>query len=482
MPMPIRVQCPLCKSRFELAEFAPHRKVRCPECLELVHAGPVEVSEQAESPADAYAVQETAVRREDDKPPRPSTRRRQDEEEERSRPRRRRSANEAEAGRSGKPSRRMPPQFAMVHLGLLFYSARVVSSLLGFLAEVMGPMLIPVLGLSEGLLLVSWTFDNIIGVVISLLGVTGAVLCCRVPSQSKARPLIFAALAGDALSVALRFLAGFVVMLVALKVGGNATAAAFQLCTVLAWLCSVGALLMFLLFVRGLARYLGEIVPAKEAIAILMQMGSLVFVRLDHHQPVGPFQGQGGRWLPDVCCFGILPPAWHPCLRDPPPDPHLHPDPLHAGRVEARSAGGRGPSLSELPVWAFLPVPVAAFLLLSCLIPPARASHSGRQRGSRPKHEPGERAGGPRGSAREGAGRAATSECPTARHRLPRADCLLAVRGRGPRPSNRGPIGTGQRRQSPRGDPRGRHSRQGPGPVQQVLRRLRVSAGAQFRR
>jgi hypothetical protein len=197
MVVPIRVQCPLCKCQFDLGEFSPDCAVRCPECLAWGAPVPFAAGAEAEAP-NCYAVGDLDVPTENgaNKTVGRSSRR-QEEEDERSRPRRRRLPDEDEG--PVKPKRRMPPQFGMVHLGLWFCSARVVGSMLGILVELMWPMLIPVLGLSEGLIRFVQAFDNIIGVAIALLGATGAVLCCRVPPQSGARPLIFAALAGDTL-------------------------------------------------------------------------------------------------------------------------------------------------------------------------------------------------------------------------------------------------------------------------------------------
>src|SRR5262245_27859793 len=126
--MPARVQCPSCRSRFDLAEHSPRCLVRCPECSRWGYPEP----DEAEAPPDAYVMQGPAPRGKeaDGKAPgRPSRRRRDDDE----------------GGRPGKAGRRMPPQFAMVHLGLWFYSARVVGSLLSILVEVVTPLLVPLL-------------------------------------------------------------------------------------------------------------------------------------------------------------------------------------------------------------------------------------------------------------------------------------------------------------------------------------------------
>lgn len=174
-------------------------------------------------------------------------------------PRRPDEGGAAPPGRKGDKRK----QFARTYLGLGFHYAKVVGTLLNILLGIVAFLL--VLGTKGRLAGALQGLEQVAGLLIALVGVTGSVLCCWVPPRSRARPLILASLAFDGAATLLRFLAA---ALAALAV--SAAASGLEVC---ASLGSFVGLVLFLFFLRRLADYLDEGGLADEAMSIILFLG-----------------------------------------------------------------------------------------------------------------------------------------------------------------------------------------------------------------
>jgi hypothetical protein len=108
-----------------------------------------------------------------------------------------------------------------------------------------------------------------------VLGVVGSLLCCRVPPKFKSRHLIVASLLCDLVPFAVG-LVGAVIWAVARRnplAGGSAMGVIVQLLIVA---CGLAAVVLFMLFLKSLARYLDDYNTADEARRVMIQF--VIFV------------------------------------------------------------------------------------------------------------------------------------------------------------------------------------------------------------
>jgi hypothetical protein len=214
----------------------------------------------------------------EDEPPRPRRRAREyeyEEEDDEERPRRKKKLKRALTQQ----------QMSMTSLGLAFYYADILTVLIGLVIVIGGSFLVGVaaagstagrtpggaagaVGAASVIVLLG---DVAMVFIAPLLGITGGILCCWVPSKTGAKPLIIAsaALSGGALLCPL--LAIIVGAGGALSGLGAGAGAMGMVLILFSPLLSLAGFILFMLFLRQLATYLSEHGAADEAMSIIIQ-------------------------------------------------------------------------------------------------------------------------------------------------------------------------------------------------------------------
>jgi hypothetical protein len=131
----------------------------------------------------------------------------------------------------------------------------------------------------------------------TLLGLGGALLCFWVPKKSRARGLIVFSFALDAGAV-VAVSVGLVLMLV----GGMVGALAGGLLVGLGALATLGACLLFILFVRALAFYLGDKGSGNEGMEILVRWIIMMVLAPFVLSPVAGLAVVSGKSIAGAIC------------------------------------------------------------------------------------------------------------------------------------------------------------------------------------
>jgi hypothetical protein len=192
----------------------------------------------------------------------------------------------------------MRQQMGTTSLGLACHAAMIVTILASLAVAVLGPLVGAALGSVETVLLLA---TAALVFLAPLLGIAGAALCSRVPSETEARPPILLALAVYGCAVVFPALALFRADGEASPVGlaaGGADLGLVLLCPA----CLLAGFLLFLVFLRRLSTFLGQHGAADEAVSImfhflLLSTGTLLdLIVLLHFAPSDA--GAGGATAP----------------------------------------------------------------------------------------------------------------------------------------------------------------------------------------
>jgi hypothetical protein len=160
-----------------------------------------------------------------------------------------------------------------VRLGLGFHYAKLLTILIGILLAMVGLILaaftdMNVVGIGARLVVIAAWLDVSFGAPV--LGLVGSLLCCRVPCQTRGRPLIVTALALETAALAVPIL-----LLVvgdgaaALRADGAGTNARTVALGQVAPVCTLVGFVLFMLFLRRLAFFLEAPGAAEEAVTII---------------------------------------------------------------------------------------------------------------------------------------------------------------------------------------------------------------------
>jgi hypothetical protein len=186
-------------------------------------------------------------------------------------------------------------QLSLTNLGLAFHYARLLVYLIGMATVIAAYLLVLTLGAgmaasraarSEGpgtagagllglVMALALIADIAMVFVAPILGITGSILCCWVPHRTGARPLIMTSLGLDGGALLLPIIGLLVAGTAALRFDPGASAAALVF-FLLSPLCALAGFILFMLFCRRLAGYLGEHGAADEAIAIIINLVVLI--------------------------------------------------------------------------------------------------------------------------------------------------------------------------------------------------------------
>jgi hypothetical protein len=289
--MPINFKCPNGHELVTEDQYAG-RQVRCPHC-QLVLTIPNPVTAIVATPLapaavpipdeidDRHVIEEDEGQdvfieeeREEDRPRR--RRRERDDDEEEVRPRKRKKAVLTRQ------------QFSLTNLGLAFHYANFLCLLVGIVLILLGFLCLIMAGVGAltGAAQDRSAAQTVIGVarvgqflggagtlavlpVSPLLGITGSILCCWVPPRTGARPLIMTSLGLYAGSLLLTLVAFLVAGTVSFRTV-EADSAAALVFTLLGMACSLAGFILFLLFLRRLAFFLGDTSTGDEAMSLLI--------------------------------------------------------------------------------------------------------------------------------------------------------------------------------------------------------------------
>jgi hypothetical protein len=287
--MPIIFKCPNGHELVTEDRYAG-RQVRCPHCqlvltipsppVTAIVAAPLapEAAPIPDEIDDRHVIeddedQEIFIEEEDDRPRRRGRDRDDDEEEERPRKRKKKGLTRQ--------------QFALTNLGLAFHYANFLCLLVGtvlVLIGFLGLLLAGVgfhaagrdraaagamVGLANGGLVLGHIGSFAILPVGPLLGITGSILCCWVPARTGAKPLIATSLGLNAGALVLTLVTFLVAGTISFQTVEAESAAAVVL-SLLALGCSLAGFVLFLLFLRRLAYFLGDTSSGDEAMSLLI--------------------------------------------------------------------------------------------------------------------------------------------------------------------------------------------------------------------
>ena len=207
-------------------------------------------------------------------------------------PRRRRLSPDEEERRKKKLRRRQRRDsraMKLVRLGLGFHATKVLAWLLSMVLFMVMMVMIIMIGVSavaqaaqggrdagaidtaQGVALLFGSVIAILYLIAPILGITGSILCCFVPSKTRARPLIFTSLILDGLPLLLGAMALFLGAL-ATQTGVSSLSRLGTVLTILAFCCNVAALVLFVLFVKSIASFYGDRGTGNEAIHVMLHL------------------------------------------------------------------------------------------------------------------------------------------------------------------------------------------------------------------
>jgi hypothetical protein len=289
--MPINMLCPNGHQLVTEDQYAG-RKVRCPHCQAIVVVPGAAQTAVTAVPARA-------------EPPRPE-RNEIDEgdviadediisdediiEEEGDRPRRRRRREYEDDDYDDRPRKKKKKvgmtrkQMSLTNVGLGFHYARILTILIA-MTVVMVCSIIGVVGGAGAaaggdargaagalaFLGVVSLLSNAVGLFVApALGITGSSLCCFVPGKTGAKPLIIVSLALDGAAFVLPILAIVLSGAAALRGAGAGAGLAALAFILLGFVCQLAGFVLFMLFLRQLARFMDDDGSADEAISIII--------------------------------------------------------------------------------------------------------------------------------------------------------------------------------------------------------------------
>jgi hypothetical protein len=251
----------------------------------------------APPPAPGAPDQHIAPRRRDEAvdfgepPPRSRHPYRDDDWEERLPRRRGRGLDDQERRKKKlrRKQRRDSRAMKLVRLGLGFHSIKVLAWLLSMVLFMIMMVMIIMIGVSamaqaaqggrdagaldtaQGVALLFGSVIAILYLIAPILGITGSILCCFVPSKTRARPLIFTSLILDGLPLILGAMAIFLGAL-ATQMGVSSLSRLGTVLTILAFCCNVAALVLFMFFVKSIACFYGDRGTGNEAIHVMLHL------------------------------------------------------------------------------------------------------------------------------------------------------------------------------------------------------------------
>jgi len=247
--MPTLVRCPICKARFEPARARSSRGVLCPECLNVVMPDAVADDEpEPEVDQGTYGVQTVEPNPEGDYDD-------VDDESSNGETQHRRRDDQGRGRRTRIPRGAKAQQFRLTYLGLTVHFAKVIVSIFGVFIWFGASMM---RSFEQGTLPILMT---VLSILVSsstiLLGLTGSAFCCQVPRGTRARAFIIASFVVDASSAGLFLISVFFFVLAGLGASASLVwgSMGFEL---LSHLATFAGLILFLLFLKQLAYYLGE--------------------------------------------------------------------------------------------------------------------------------------------------------------------------------------------------------------------------------